>query len=79
MFMKFTLAAILAALLATTISAAIAAPKPKPKNTAQNNISAQNSVSVPTKQNTRSVPMTGAEWWQNYSHAEHSIGVRYRY
>ena len=70
MFKKFTLSAILAALLAITISAAIAAPKSKPKPTVQDNI---------TVQNKRTVPMTGAEWWQNYSHAEGAIGVRYRY
>ena len=73
MFKKFTLSAILAALLATTISAAIAAPKSKPKPAVQNNLT------VPNKQNTRTVPMSGAEWWQNYSHTEQAIGVRYRY
>ena len=73
MFKKFILSAILAALLASTISAAIAAPKSKPKPTVQNN------VPVQTKQNKRSVPMTGSEWWQNFSHAEQAIGVRYPY
>jgi hypothetical protein len=78
MFKKFILSAILAPLLATTISDAIAAPKSKPKPTLQNNMTAQNNMTVQSKQK-RSVPMSGAEWWQNFSLSEQAIGVRYPY
>ena len=64
MFRKLTLSVILAAVLATTISTAFAAPK----------ADRHNNTTVPI---TRTVPMTGAEWWQNYSNAD-SMGEVYR-
>ena len=63
MFKKLTLSAIMVAILATTISAAFAAPKSKrPDNS--------------TVPRTRSVPMTGAEWWQNKGVAD-DTGIGY--
>jgi len=62
MFQKFTVSAVLAAILTITASAALAAPRQRPPET----------INRPT------VPMSGAEWFQNRGVVEDDMGLVYR-